>query len=147
VHGLNVNTTAEFPAESISLRDWVWVQDLIQEVQRQQIGEAFARKFWEWDLAVRLFRKVEFRRMVLASPSEADLLWHAACLHALLAMGNLLLLEARKLSLSEMESFGLRHEQLDAYVAELDQNFREWHHGMSETELTAARQKIFGVAA
>ncbi len=136
-----------FPANSITPQEWAWVQELIQEVQRQELREAFAKGLWEWDLAVRQFRKVEMRRMTLNSPAEADLLHHAVCLHALLALGKVLILEARRFSDAELAAFGVSHEHIVAYVADLEHSLREWHHGISEGELNAARQRIFGAAA
>ncbi len=133
-----------FPIDSITPLEWAWVQDLIQEVQRQELGDAFARNLGEWDLAVRQFRKVEYRRIILGSPTEDDFLHHAACLHALLALGNILLMETRKFSDSDLTALGIARQTVAAYVAELEQSFREWHHGISETELNAVREKIFG---
>lgn len=136
-----------FPASSITPQEWAWVQELIQEVQRQELREAFAKGLWEWDLAVRQFRKVEMRRVITGPPTEADLLHHAVCLHALLALGKVLILEARKFSDAELTVFGVAHGHIAAYVAELEQSLREWHHGISEAELNAARLRIFGAAA
>jgi len=87
------------------------------------------------------------RRIILASPTENDILHHALCLHALLAIGNALLLEGKKFSDEQLAIFKVSFNQITAYVAELEQSFREWHHGISETELAKSRQAIFGATA
>ena len=143
-----MNATPElFPQENITPEEWAWVQDLIQEVQREEKRESFVKSLFEWDLAVRQFRKVEMRRIILASPTENDILHHALCLHALLAIGNALLLEGRKFSDEDLVTFKVSMPQIVAYVAELEQSFREWHHRISEVELSKTRQAIFSVAS
>lgn len=140
-------TPDPFPADSITPQEWAWVQDLIQEVQREARCEVFGKRLWEWDLAVRLFRKVEYRRIILGNPTENDWLHHAACLHALLAQGHVLRLESQELSDADLNALGRTREQIAAGVAELEQSLREWRHGFSERELAEARRKLFGVAA
>jgi hypothetical protein len=143
-----VNKTPDlFPAGSITPQEWDWVQELIQEVQRQELREAFATGVGSWDLAVRQFRRVEMRRIITGTPTEKDRLHHAICLHALLAFGKVLVLEARRFSDADLAGVGIAQDQIAAYVAELEQSLREWHHGISEAELNAARQRIFGAAA
>lgn len=140
-----MNSTPEvLAAERVTLEEWTWVQDLIQEVQCQELAGAFAKKFWEWDLAVRQFRKVEYRRMIMSSPTENDLLQHAICLHSLLAIGKTLLVSVQNFSDEELAFFGIEHAHLTAYVAELEQSFQEWHHGFSEEDLNRAQERIFG---
>jgi len=136
-----------FPQENITPEEWAWVRDLIQEVQQEEQRDSFVKCLFEWDLAVRQFRKVEMRRIILASPTENDILHHALCLHALLAIGNALLLEGKKFSDEQLAIFKVSFNQITAYVAELEQSFREWHHGISETELAKSRQAIFGATA
>lgn len=143
-----MNVTPElFPQENITPEEWAWVRDLIQDVQQEEQRDSFVKSLIEWDLAVRQFRKVEMRRIILGSPMESDILHHALCLHALLAIGNALLLEGRKFSDEQLSVFKVSVSQVAAYVAELEQSFREWHHGVSETELAKTRQSIFGAAS
>ena len=132
------------PLSGVTSQEWKWVQDLIRDVQNQEKCEAFVTCCGGWHLAVQQFRKVELHCVILQSPGEDDLLAHAACLHALLAVGNLLLIEARKLEKNVLSSLGFSVEQLAAYVEELESSLREWHHSLSEAELSAARVKIFG---
>ena len=139
-----MNATPDlFPQENISPEEWAWVRDLIHEVQQEEKRDSFVKSLFEWDLAVRQFRKVELKRIILASPTENDILHHALCLHALLAIGNALLLEGKKFSDEQLAIFKVSMSQMAAYVAELEQSFREWHNGISEVELTKARQVIF----
>jgi hypothetical protein len=111
------------------------------------LAKAFATGVGSWDLAVRQFRRVEMRRIITGSPTETDRLHHAICLHALLAFGKILILEARRFPDADLAAVGIAHDQIAAYVTELEQSLREWHHGISEAELNDARQRIFGAAA
>lgn len=143
-----MNATPElFPQENITPEEWAWVRGLIQDVQQEEQRDTFVKGLIEWDLAVRQFRKVELRRIILASPTEDDILQHALCLHALLAIGNALLVGGRKFTESQLAVFKISLNQVAAYVADLEQSFREWHHGISGTELAKTRQAIFGAAS
>jgi len=136
---------------SISREEWSWVEDLIHEVNRevqQEVRRAtFARNLFQWDLAVRQFRKIEQRRLLLQKPTELDLQCHAICLHALLAIGHALVLASKGFQAEELDELGVKREEIAAYVAELEQSLREWHHGFSETEINQAREKLFGAKA
>ena len=134
-------------ADAITPREWQWVQELIADVQRQARREAFAQTLGQWDLAVRQFRKVEQRRFVEHTPTEEDLRYHALCLQALLAVGHTLVLDAQRFSEEELAALNVRPEQIVAYVEELNQSLREWHHGLSAEEIKAAQDRIFGASA
>ncbi len=69
------------------------------------------------------------------------------CLHGLLALGHSLVLQAERFSEQELTALNVRYDQLVAYVEELDQSLREWHHGLSVEEIKAAQTRIFGGAA
>lgn len=136
---------------SISREEWSWVEDLIHEVNREVQQEArratFARNLFQWDLATRQFRKIEQRRLLLQKPTDVDLQFHAVCLHPLLVIGHTLMLGSRLFQAEELDNLGVKHEEIEAYVAELEQSFREWHHGFSEAEINQTREKLFGAKA
>ena len=143
-----MTTEATLPvSEPITAREWQWVRGLIHEVTRHEDRETFAKELFQWDLAVIEFRKVELRRITLGTPTDDDLRFHSACLHSLLGVGHALIAKAHGFQPLEMSRFGVSHEQIAAYVEELERSFREWHHGFSEADLTHAREKIFGVTA
>ena len=143
----NTNSSPElFSNEDITPQEWAWVQDLIQDVQRQELCETFAKSLFEWDLVVRQFRKVEYKRIVIGSPTENDWLCHSVCLYALLAFGKLILLQSRKISDAELKALGVTRDEIVAYVEELEQSSRERHHGITEAELSTVREAIFGGA-
>lgn len=135
------------PDAPISPQEWEWVKGLIQEVQRQEERESFAKQLFQWDLAVKEFRKLENKRFVLSEPNQIDLQFHAVCLHAMLAIGHSLIIQSNGFEKSELAQFGVTHEQIAAYVEELKQSYREWHHGFTDTEITEATNKIFGASA
>src|SRR5436190_13702947 len=107
-----MNTVSK--GDSITPQEWLWVQELIAEVQRQERREAFAQRLGQWDLAVRQFRKVEQRRFVDGSPSEEDLNYHAVCLHALIDVGENLAEEAQRFTDPELAALKVRRVEITA---------------------------------
>lgn len=139
-------TQSSFADPEISREVWAWVRELIRDVEQDAEREAFLKKLFQWDLAVRQFRKLETARLLLQPPSPVDLENHAICLHALLAVGGMLRQEARKFKPEELERFQVREEDIEAYIEDLKQSLAEWHHRFSNAELQAAQARIFGGA-
>ena len=129
--------------EVITREEWAWVEGLIHDVAREEKGDLLARRFFEWDLAVRQFRKMEQKRMIPGGPTPIDLEFHALCLHGLLTVGHGLHLDAKRSSPEELARFEIKPEEIAAYVEDLEQSFREWHHGFSEQDLDKVRQAVF----
>jgi hypothetical protein len=134
------------PREEIAQLEWKRVQEMIAEVGRQERREDFARWLFRWDFAVREFRKVEQRLIILGTPSEWDWHCHADCLHSLLGAGHAIILASKGFKAEELSQFGVTHSQIEAYVADLEQSFREWHHGFAEAEISELQQAILGSA-
>lgn len=122
---------------------WAWVEGLIRDVSRPEEGNIFARRVFQWDLAVRQFQKVEHERIVVGTPTDVDFEAHARCLQGLLTIGNALVMASREFQPEELARFGIRREEIGAYVEALEQSFREWHHGLSEEYLDKVRQALF----
>jgi hypothetical protein len=120
---------------------------MIRDLEREESRNEFLRNLFQWDLAVREFRKVETKRVVLGTPTEHDLRFHAICLHSLLALGHALVGQSEDFSKEELSHCNVDHRHILAYVEELELSFREYHHGFTEDELKAAQAKIFSVAA
>ena len=133
-----------FDEDNITREEWSWVEDLIRDVAREEESTQFVQKLFQWDLAVKQFRKIEQKRVILGSPSQIDLQFHALCLHALLAIGRALVIESKQFTLDDLARFHVKHEEIAAYVEELEQSFREWHHGFSKKELDRVRQAVLG---
>ncbi|MCI0535423.1 MAG: hypothetical protein L0Z50_09345 [Verrucomicrobiales bacterium] len=140
-------THPTFADEAIAKEEWQWVRELIQDVDQDTRRDQFVRSFFHWDLAVHQFRKVEQKRVISQTPSETDLRNHALCLHALLTIGHALVFESKKFQAEQLGQFGVKHSDIDAYVDELEQSLREWHHGFSGDDIVEAQQKIFGASA
>ena len=45
-----------------------------KDVAREEESDVFAQKLFQWDLAVKQFRKIEQKRIILSTPKEIDLL-------------------------------------------------------------------------
>lgn len=130
--------------DNITREEWAWVEDLIKDVAQEEESDVFVQKLFQWDLAVKQFRKIENKRMILGSPRPIDLQFHALCLHGLLTIGRALLIEAKRFNADDLVKFQVKHEDIEAYVEELEQSLREWHHGFTEKELTRVREAVFG---
>jgi len=140
-------TQTSFDERSVTQEIWHWVQSLIEDVASEQQRDAFARRLFQWDLAVKQFRKIEMKRVILQAPAELDLHFHGLCLSALLAQGHALVIESLRFTPDALSQFEVRHEDIRAYVEELEQSYREWHHGFSAEEVAKAQTAIFGAAA
>src|SRR6267154_1382705 len=134
-------------SEAITLAEWSWVEGLIRDVSREGESNTFARKVFQLDLAMQQFRKLEQRRIVLGSPTSADLDLHARCLEGLLTIGRALVLGAGQFQPEELARFGIKHGELSACVEDLEQSFREWHHGFSQEALEKVRAELFSSKA
>lgn len=137
----------QFDEENVSREEWKWVEDLIADVARDEQSGLFAQRLFQWDLAVKQFRKIEMKRIVAGVPSPIDLRFHALCLHALLAMGQALVVDSNRFKAEELANFQIKHGEIEAYVEELEQSLREWHHGFSDAELNRVRETVFGAQA
>jgi hypothetical protein len=127
----------------ISREHWEWVRGLIRDIEREEKKDEFLKLLFQWDLAVREFRKVELAAMILGQPNEKDFHFHAICLHSLLAMGHSLILMAEPFDPREFEYCRVQHAHITTYLEELEQSFREWHHGFNESEIAETKAKIF----
>lgn len=139
-------SAAAATVEEVSPAELQWVHAMIGDIEAQETREDFARRFFQWDFVVREFRKVEQRRITLGQ-TEADWRLHALCLHSLLAIGHDLVTHSRELSAAELKRFGAAHDDIAAYVAELEQSLRESHHGFAAAEVAQAQEAIFGAAS
>jgi|GEM_PF-1660579 len=147
-YAVGVNAVQQtFSDESITQEEWAWVNDLIEEVRRETERDAFTRQLFQWDLAVKQFRKLEMKRMFQRQPTPTDLHYHGMCLHALLAIGHALVIDSRKSQAPELKYFNIHHEHIEAYVEELEMSLREWHHGFTEERLDEVRNKVLSSAA
>ena len=120
---------------------------MIRDIVREETREEFLKNLFQWDMAVRQFRKTELKRVIIGNPSRHDLDFHALCLHALLAIGHSFLMDSRKFDQSELAKNNIAHDHIESYVEELEQSFREWHHGLTAEEVKAAEAKIFGATS
>jgi len=132
---------------AISEEEWAWVQGMIRDLVREESRDLFLKSLFQWDMGVREFRKVEMKRIIHGEPSARDLENHAICLHILLAIGRSVAAASRDFTTEELAENRVSHDQIEAYVQELEQSYREWHHGLTDKEVEEAERKIFGAAA
>ena len=56
----------EITADSkVSREHWEWVRGLIRDIEREEKRDEFLKLLFQWDVAVREFRKVELAAMIL----------------------------------------------------------------------------------
>jgi len=58
-----------------------------------------------------------------------------------------LIIDSRRFKPDDLVKFQIKHEEIEAYVEELEQSLREWHHGFTENELKQVREAVFGAAS
>jgi hypothetical protein len=134
----------------ITPEEWKYTRDMIAECAAEQASderrEDFARRFFQWDLAVRYFRKMEMKRMIHGEPSEMDYRCQALLLHTLAAGGHAFVMLSKTFSPEELSVMGLKHEDIVAYVEELEQSNREAQCVLSPAELEIIQRQVFGAA-
>jgi len=141
-----VESEMETTETNISKEHWTWVRDLINEVEREEKRDEFLKRLFQWDLAVKAFRRAEMALIILGNPDENDFHDHAICLHSLLAIGHSLIMVGAEFKEEEFEHLQVRHANVSAYVEELERSYREWHSGFRAEEIEAAKSKLFGGA-
>src|SRR5260221_6792226 len=101
--------------------DWVAVKILIDEVDQEITARRshLLYRVTAWLLAIRIFKRVEERKIVLAEPAPRDIEYHRAFTSLLLGHGDFLLLELRKHEEIDPENIGVRFEDVAAHVEEL----------------------------
>lgn len=132
----------------ISREDWAPIQALLEEVQEQERQEHFVAALYQWDLIVRLFRRIERERLIDRPPTKTDLRYHKFLLHTLLGIGNFLEIQAARTPSDELKkNFGIRREDLAAYLRELEDTYNEWHGEIEPRRLEDLKAAIFSVKA
>ena len=140
-------TQTRFGERESAQETWQWMREMIEDVSSDQERDEFVRGLFQWSFAVAQFRKVEQKRLLLQEPTELDLRFHAMCLNALLARGHALVLASRLFTDEQLAAFNIQMSDITAYVEELEQSLREWHHGFSRAEVEKASETIFGATA
>ena len=128
----------------ISTQDWAPVKDLIEEIQQQEL---FAAAFFQWDLVVRYFRRIEKAHFLDQEPISDDLRYHKAALLALLGVGQYLMLASDRFADEDLAPFAINKEDMLAYLRELEHTFTEWHGELSEKRCPEITGRIFGALA
>jgi hypothetical protein len=130
-------------------QDWDAVQVLIAEVQQaERMTVRYAAGVLLFDAAVRSFRNVERVQLFEKTPSEDDLKFHEAILHSLISLGQLLAMRIAKIDAEDLAPYGIKRENLWAYVEELRDTFVMWHGPELNPERAAELKKaIFGALA
>src|SRR5437667_4640281 len=85
--------------------DWVAVKILIDEIEKE-ITERRSHLLFRvstWIMALRIFRNVEERRLILSDPAPRDTEYHKAFTSLLFGQGQVLLIELK------------RHEEIDPH--------------------------------
>jgi len=130
----------------IDHKDWAAVQELIEEVQQaERMTKRYAAGIHLWDAAARSFRIVERQLLFEKDPTQDDLKFHEAILHALLSLGKLLEIRIQNIDDEDLAAFGIDRENLSAYVREIQGTFLMWHGPEGNPGRVAElEKKIFG---
>lgn len=122
--------------------EWLAVHLMIVEIYQREQGEKYpALLLRNWDNAIQVFRYIERRQLFEQTPTPIDLRMHEALLHALIGLG--LILEAGN-SDQDLAEFGIRRENVTAYIRELEDDFLMWHLPELDPARAAELEKVFG---
>jgi hypothetical protein len=127
--------------------DWVAVKALLDEVDEGIVARRSHVLFRvnAWLLAVRVFRRVEERRIVLGEPAPRDFEYHRAFASLLIGHGEILLLELKRHEEIEPEHIGVRFEDIAAHVQDLRYDQRSRYGGMTIERRDEILQEVFSV--
>jgi hypothetical protein len=67
--------------------DWEFVDQLLDDVKREEQKSDFIAAFYAWFNAIKIFRYAERKLLDERDPNPADLRIHASMLHLLIAVG------------------------------------------------------------
>lgn len=134
-------TTA--PAPHPSPPEWAFVQELLRDLQAEEDREELAYLYGQWRLSIRVFRRVEARRMTAMEPTDTDLLFHKACVTDLMSFGTLLQIAAQEHHDDELASCSIRRDVIAAILQDLHNTFDEWHAQIPVARIEALSATIF----
>lgn len=136
-------------AEEIAPHHWRWVEGLIADIEADNAAQCFhaALAAVRWHVAIQEFNKLEVERMALAEPTLNDLRGHKYCLDKLIAAGEIIANAIEEAGDAGLQGYNMTLADFTAYIDDLRQRHREWHHEFTGAEVLAAQTKIFGATA
>ncbi len=126
--------------------DWVAVKILIDEVD-EEISARRSHLLFRlnaWLLAIRIFKRIEERKLILCDPAPRDIEYHRAFTSLLLGHGEVLLLELKRHQEIDPENIGVRFEDISAYVDDLRYDQRSRYGDMTEARRDDILREVFG---
>jgi len=126
--------------------DWAAVKILIEEVEEEIAARRSHLLFRvnAWLLALRIFRRIEEKKLILSDPVPRDQEYHKAFTAMLLGQGELLLLELRRHQEIDSINIGVPFEDIAAQVEELRYDDRSRYGGMTSERRKEILREVFG---
>lgn len=127
---------------AVDEKDWAAVKLLLEELE-EELAERRSHLLFRvnvWVMSVRVFKRVEDRKMVIGNPTKRDRDYHRAMLGFLKGYGELLLMELERQDKADPKNIGMTFEDFAASVQGLRYAEREWYGDMTE----ARREEILG---
>jgi hypothetical protein len=100
-----------------------------------------------WVIAVRFFREAESERMYLQEPSDTDRLFHQAIVGTLIGEGQRLLAQIRLRGGLPENELGMKTQDVDAMVEELENTRVQWYGDMTEERRQGILKEVFRAEA
>jgi hypothetical protein len=126
--------------------DWAAVKILIEEVE-EEIATRRSHLLFRvnaWLLALRIFRRIEEKKLILSDPVPRDQEYHKAFTAMLLGQGELLLLELKRHQEIDSVNIGVPFEDIAAQVEELRYDDRSRYGGMTPERRNQILREVFG---
>ena len=127
--------------------DWVAVKILIEEVDEEIAARRSHLLFRvnAWILALRIFRKIEERKLILSDPVPRDSEYHRAFLSLLFGQGQMLLVELKRHEEIDSQHIGVPFEDIAAEVEELRYDYESRYGDMTAARRKEILREVFGV--
>lgn len=129
--------------------DWVAVKILIDEVEEEIAARRSHLLFRvnAWLLALRIFRRIEERKLILSEPAARDTEYHRAFTALLWGQGQVLLIELKRHEEIDSHSIGVPFEDISAQVDELRYDYQSRYGDMTPARRQEILREVFGVEA
>jgi hypothetical protein len=127
--------------------DWVAVKILIDEVE-EEISARRSHLLFRvnaWILAIRIFRRIEERKLILSEPAPRDTEYHKAFTALLCGQGQVLLIELKRHEEIDSHNIGVPFEDIAAQVDELRYDYESRYGDMTLARRTDILREVFGV--
>ncbi len=133
---------------AIDPKDWIAALILQADLEKELAEKRnhLLRRLSTWYSLIGIFRRLEREKMVAVEPTQRDSKYHRALLEFLIGSGAVLVLELEGHKEIDPIYIGIPFESVAAQLAELRDDLKMWHGGMTTDRRKEILSNIFGLA-